>query len=162
MQEQVEMLGQEVARELSSLAALQSEMVGARASIEAIKDREISGEGALRSIREQVDAVTRRLSTAEGATNLMKAELEQLGGPRKVGIGIGGDGGSPLALVRHRIELLGEQVAELQQSCGRGAARRRSFDSAEVSASPPVSRPRSRSPDASLNFSLTEQTERHG
>jgi len=164
LQEQVEMLGKEVARELSSLTALQSEVVGARASIEAIKDREITGEGALRSIREQVEAITRRLSAAEGSTNTMKAELEQLGGgPRKVGIGIGGDvGGSPMALVRHRIDLLGEQVAELQQSCGRGTARRRGFDSAEVSASPPVSRPRSRSPDASLNFSLTEHTERHG
>jgi len=160
LQEQVEMLGKEVARELSSLAALQSEVVGARASIEAIKDREMSGEGALRSIREQVETVTRRLSAAEGATNSMKAELDQLGGPRKVGIGIGGDGGSPLALVRHRIEVLGQEVAELQHSRGRGAARRGGFDSAEVSASPPVSRPRS--PDASLNFSLTEQTERHG
>jgi len=163
LQEQVEMLGKEVVRELSSLAALQSEVVGARASIEAIKDREKSGEEALRSIRERVQAINGRLSAAEGATNTMKAELEQLGGPRKVGIGIGGDGGSPLAAFRHRVELLGEQVLELQRSRGRpGTKSGYDCTEVEVSASPPTSRPRSRSPDASLNFSLTEQTERHG
>lgn len=161
--EQVEALREKISRELSSLAHLQDGLGGARASIQALEERgsslaqaERSQASAMDSLKSQVKAACQRAQAAEDATSTVKRELEQLQGPRKVGISLGGDPGSPLSVVRKRLDVLSEQVADLQQTRGRAA-----HVSATGSRSPPRS---SRSPDpsrdASLNFSLTEQTEK--
>eukprot|EP00931_Biecheleriopsis_adriatica_P046722 TRINITY_DN26856_c0_g1_i1.p1 TRINITY_DN26856_c0_g1~~TRINITY_DN26856_c0_g1_i1.p1 ORF type:complete len:1680 (+),score=520.77 TRINITY_DN26856_c0_g1_i1:66-5105(+) len=173
VQQQVEELTAQLTRELASMAEHQKDMVETRATVQdlaaklADKSKVAGGnsgqEEAIASLKKQLESVVDRVAAAESTSSSMKKDVDSLLGPRnKVGISMGGGNESPLAEVRGRLDMLFEQVAELQtkaddaeQSVSRASAGGSKSGSKREPAVPA-------SADASLNFSLTEQTERPG
>lgn len=148
VQEQVAQLTVQLEEEMRLLVSHQEQLVSAKGSLEAAPAK--ASQAALEDVKQTVTKVTKRLDTLQEESLELRRALEELqGGSRpKVGISLlSAGGGSPLADVHGRLDLLSEQVAELQ-----AAASGSKSDHQGVL--------RSSDEDVSLNFSLTEQTER--
>eukprot|EP00933_Yihiella_yeosuensis_P039659 TRINITY_DN33771_c0_g1_i1.p1 TRINITY_DN33771_c0_g1~~TRINITY_DN33771_c0_g1_i1.p1 ORF type:complete len:1387 (-),score=430.78 TRINITY_DN33771_c0_g1_i1:373-4095(-) len=167
VQEQVKELTAQLSKELADLADHQKDMVQTRATVEALAAKaekqgsQAPAQAGLDKLQTELANVVKRLAAAEKSTEETKKELESLLGPRnKVGISLGGTASSsPLSEVKGRLDILFEQVAELQNRSDHDDS-----SSGRVTRKSPSDKPRRRdaSPsfDGSLNFSLTEQTER--
>lgn len=167
VQQQVQELAGQLSSEVAKLAQHHKEIADTKTTVEdlatqlraqpAQKERpeveEYTEE--LAKLRKDFGMLADRLASTETLSSATKKDLEALLGPRnKIGISMGAGNDSPLAEVRGRLDLLSEQVAELQS---------RQEDSHAGSASLKGARKDSvASADGSLNFSLTEQTERPG
>jgi len=163
VQEEVEDLTQKLKEELASLSKHQQDILETKDSLGSLAAKVAASpataqgaggasEAALRSVTERLDAALQRLAAVEDASGAVRKDIEQLRGPRKVGISLAAESFS-LEDARTRLELLSEQVTELQVARpavggGGGAGARGKLQAA--------------TPDASLNFSLTEQTDRPG
>eukprot|EP00930_Biecheleria_cincta_P062788 TRINITY_DN4822_c0_g1_i4.p1 TRINITY_DN4822_c0_g1~~TRINITY_DN4822_c0_g1_i4.p1 ORF type:complete len:1651 (+),score=530.46 TRINITY_DN4822_c0_g1_i4:89-4954(+) len=172
VQKQVQELAAQISKELASFAEHQKDLVDTKATVEELSKKcqapPAGQEEAIAGLKKQVSDAVERASAAEKTCAQLQKELEPLTGPKqKVGISLGGGSESPLAEMRGKLEQLCEQVAELQTKAEDAA------DAVVVSRSKspqkskgleiqiPVSAENS-VVDESLNFSLTEQTERPG
>ncbi|CAJ1429556.1 unnamed protein product, partial [Effrenium voratum] len=138
----------ELEKEIQNLRNELSNVVGRLTSTESTSSM-VKKE--VQDVKKEVADLVDRLSTAESASSATAKDLEALLGPKnKIGISLGGTE-SPLAEVCGRLDLLSEQVAELQnKSDTPGIVIHKARCDSAASA------------DGSLNFSLTEQTERPG
>eukprot|EP00435_Cladocopium_sp_Y103_P070166 s325_g34.t1 len=186
VQQQVQDLGLQLSKEVANLAEQQRDIIETRTSLEDLTKQfddnllketnklrnELGGlvervsstvsvasntKEELQSVRQDVTKLVERITSTESVSSEMKKDLEDLLGPRnKIGISTAGPE-SPLDEVRGRLDILSEQVAELQskQESGFGQPSVRAVNSGP-------GRHDTASADGSLNFSLTEQTERPG
>ncbi|CAE7387999.1 unnamed protein product [Symbiodinium natans] len=161
VQQQVQEMAAQLSKEVANLAQHQKEIVDTKATVEDLATQ-LKAHSApardvedLASLRTEFAALADRVASTETNCSATKKDLEALLGPRnKIGISMSSGNESPLAEVCGRLDLLTEQVAELQN---------RQEDSHTGSASLKGTRKDSvASADGSLNFSLTEQTERPG
>ncbi|CAL1152555.1 unnamed protein product [Cladocopium goreaui] len=185
VQQQVQDLGLQLSKEVANLAEQQRDIIETRTSLEDLTKQfddnllketnklrnELGGlvsstasaasntKEELQSMRQDVTKLVERITSTESVSSEIKKDLEDLLGPRnKIGISTAGAGPeSPLDEVRGRLDILSEQVAELQskQESGFGQPTVTVVNSGH-------GRHDTASADGSLNFSLTEQTERPG
>lgn len=161
VQDKVEELTQQITEELGSLGRHQEQITGAHATLDALATRVMGfptvGEGAdsteLGVLCEKLEKAWQRLQAVEETGGSLKKELDQLQGPRKVGISMVG-GTFSLADARTQLELLAQQVAELQKGGGAGTA----AQERKHSEAPDMEDDK----DVDLNFSLTETMDRVG
>jgi len=128
------------------------------ASKEAAVPKKDGGGEAPAALSSKLEDALRRVTSVEDASSFLRRDLDQMQGTAKVGIGLGSSspgGNFSMADLRGRLDLLAEQVSELQtrQAAGGGGGSRRENRSAGGGVP---------TPDASLNFSLTEQNEKPG
>lgn len=166
VQQQVQELAGQLSAEVAKLAQHHKEIADTKTTVEDLATQlkaqpaqtelpEAGHSEELAKLRNDFGELADRLASTETLSSATKKDLEALLGPRnKIGISMGAGNDSPLAEVRGRLDLLSEQVAELQS---------RHEESHPGSASLKGARKDSvASADGSLNFSLTEQTERPG
>jgi len=169
VQQQVQGLTTQLSKELESLAEHQKDMIETRATVQDLAAK-VAGKGtsgagqeeAIQNLKKEINGVADRLSSLEKSSGEVRKDLEGLLGPRnKVGISMTG-GESPLAEVRGRLDQLFEQVAEMQTKADDASHGASQGGSAASKSKSPKRQLPAASPEASLNFSLTEQTERPG
>lgn len=162
----VDDVGQKVCEEIAALSQHQEKLLLAQQAIEAASARgpaqtnqkqpgPSESSTAVRDLTQKVGQSLERLVAVENASQTFRKDLEQLmGTAAKVGItATGGSPGGSLSLpdVDSRLNMLTEQIEELKVRTGSTENRP---ENAETW-------PAADTPDLSLNFSLTEQTDRH-
>ncbi|CAK9102246.1 Hypothetical protein (Fragment) [Durusdinium trenchii] len=177
VQQQVQDIGMQLSKEVANLAEHQRDLVETRCSLEDLNKKfdDVTGlenqithvaerlsstesvvstaKKELEDMRTEVTNLLGRITSTESSSCEMKKDLEGLLGPRnKIGISLNGASQSPLDEIRGRLDILSEQLAELQSKQDFPAA-----PATHVAHKDSVA-----SGDGSLNFSLTEHTERPG
>jgi len=167
VQKKVEELEAKVLDEFGGLAEHQQELSGLGANVEGLVEKVASvvkrcgdvealvhrgGNKDIASLRQQLEDLRKRVLVAVETAESARKDVEMLQGPRKVGISPGGTGRScsSLAAVNERLDELAEKVIELKElpkirnhRCSDGPLHQQEL-----------------APECSLNFSLTEQSER--
>jgi len=184
VQEKLREMSAQMSKEISSLAEHQQDVVGMRTNLETLSEKmskvgqpqdnasppqaevdsltsrlkaleqklESSGldhiKNDLKQAKDSLDTLNshtskfdRRLQVHEDTAVALKRDIDQIKGPVKVGIGLAGGGGLSLGEMQRQLNELKDQIADANS--GRKVK-------------PTVSE---HLPEASLNFSLTEQTE---